>query len=80
VSSADELQVVFTRISRVLPSRPFTLSVFVNPANDYEVQTCSPPIPALPALLTELNDAHSGDFAVFLFKVRKEFQRIASSE
>ena len=80
VSRADELQVVFTRISRALPSRPFTLSVFVNAANDYEVQSCSPPIATLPALLAELNDAHNGDFAVFLFKVRKEFQRIAGTD
>ena len=74
---ADELQVVFTRISRALPSRPFTLSVCVNASNDYEIPACNPAVPTLPGLLAELNHPQDGDFARFLFQVRKEFQRIA---
>ena len=71
---------VFTRISRVTPSRPFTLSVYVNASNDYEVRSCAPPLACLPRLLSELNHPVHGDFAAFLFRARREFQRIALAE
>ena len=52
---SDELQLVFTSISRSHPSRPYLLSVYIDQHNDYAVQQCEPAIERLPELLAEVN-------------------------
>ena len=69
----SELQCVFTGIQREQPSRPFVISVYVDGSNEYAVQSCSPALPQLPALLQELNSREDGDFGVFLYAVRQGF-------
>ena len=86
--SSDELQLVFSRISRSHPSRPYLLSVYIDQHNDYAVQQCEPPIERLPELLENVNRTvvtaagaeKVGDFGVFVLRVRQEFQQLARAE
>ena len=88
VSGSDELQLVFTSISRSHPSRPYLLSVYIDRHNDYAVQQCEPTIARLPELLAEVNRTvvtatgkeEVGDFGVFVMRVRQEFQQLARAE
>ena len=87
-STPDELQLVFTSISRSDPSRPYLLSVYIDERNDYAVQQCDPAIERLPELLAEVNRSvvtaagkeEVGDFGVFVMRVRQEFYQLAQAE
>ena len=84
----DELQLVFTSISRSHPSRPYLLSVYIDQHNNYAVQQCEPSIARLTELLADVNrtvvtaagDEEVGDFGVFVMRVRQEFQQLARTE
>ena len=85
---ADELQLVFTSISRSQPSRPYLLSVYIDQHNDYAVQQCEPAIQGLTELLADVNRTvitaagkeEMGDFGLFVMRVRQAFQLLAQAE
>jgi hypothetical protein len=67
-----KLQLVFTRIDALAPSREFTIAVRVDDGNRFQVLSCEPAIADLAPEIDELNT--TSDFSRFVQSVRTKFK------
>lgn len=70
----DRLRVVFTQLDPDAPERRFTFTVLVTDKDVYEVTECTPPVPALEGLVSQLNA--SNDFSGFVQMMRRAFKAV----
>ncbi|ORY87852.1 chromosome segregation protein Spc25-domain-containing protein [Protomyces lactucae-debilis] len=70
-AGTDLLRFTFTRVDEKDPDRPCRMIVDVS-GPDYDVTECSPSLPAMESMLTELNS--SRDFSAFLKVTRQAFK------
>ena len=74
----ERLRLVFTHIDDKDPSRTFSFQVFVDPHDKYHVEDCTPTLPELPQLISQLNG--SNDFSAFVRGARKAFKALVAWE
>jgi Tfp pilus assembly protein PilN len=72
------LNVVLTQVDPRNGDRPFFFAIQVLDGDLYNVQTCEPSVPNLPALVSQLNS--SNDFSQFVRKLRQEFKALVAAE
>lgn len=68
----DRLRLDMTHIDPSEPSRAFSFEVYVDAANTYHIEKCSPAVPGLPTLVARLNETNN--FSEFVRTVRRAFQ------
>ena len=68
----ERLRLTFTNIDPADPMRPFSFQVFVDGGDQYHVESCEPPLPALDELVDALNA--DNDFSAFVRSMRKRFR------
>ena len=76
VASSNNIRCVMTLINPADPEQRYCFEVHVSPVDDaYAVTACQPPLPALPALVAQLNATNQ--FSHFIQLMRREFVALA---